>query len=358
MNCMSATLRLTVTAIVILLCSGTSQVELMSTMIPVINAAITTSAFLRFVVPNLPTSAWTSHNQQLTELLQPLHHALAVGDMLPHEAGDCFNLALFDFLKDKPEFVELPKDNTTYCRRENKTLDEARICKNKLRKKAFNKWSTTEDRQNFYQALHTYDFLKKESEKNTTIHCTKYEEKKYRTDFWNFSKKLVNGLLYDTPKHPTFDKTQADTFFQQKYNRSTQLNHSDLNWFPHLPVEQNNHTFSMDPIKPKEIKSILKHKTSNSAPGPDRITYGILKKLPTTHHFMATLFNKITSHGLPPSSWCNSNIILLHKKGDTDIPSNFRMIALASCVGKLYHQIFADRFDSYLVNNQLINTTF
>ena len=104
------------------------------------------------------------------------------------------------------------------------------------------------------------------------------------------------------------------------------------------------YSFDMGPIKPKDIKNILKKKSSGSSPGPDGITYGLLKLLPTTHHFMATLFNKVLESETPPSSWAESNVFLLHKKGDTSVSANFRMIALSSCTGK--------------ITNDLVNTEF
>ena len=118
------------------------------------------------------------------------------------------------------------------------------------------------------------------------------------------------------------------------------------------------HSFDMGPIKPKDIKNILRKKSSDSSPGPDGITYRLLKRLPTTHHFMATLFNKALESGTPPSSWAESNVVLLHKKGDTSVPANFRMMALSSCTGKIFHQIIADRLHDFIINNDLVNTEF
>ena len=358
MNCYLWLLIWTVTPIITLLChlDHISQEDL--NMVPILPAAIATTAFLRFVAPNLPVPQWNSYNQELSDLLKPLHHNLSTGEISSDEAGDCFNLIVSDFLSSKPGFLPDPKPEHNYTRRENKTLKEAKILKNKLRKKAFSKWGTNQDKATFYDALHTYDYLKKQHMDNTQNHNAKYEEKKYRSDFWSFSKKLVKGTLYEEPKFPTFSKAEADTFFQNTYNVSVELNHNAISWFPYIPVENNQHPFNREPIRPRDIRSVLKNKTSNSAPGPDGITYGVLKKLPTTHHFLATLYNKVTESGLPPPSWCDSRITLIHKKGETNIPSNFRMIALASCVGKIYHQIIADRFDDYLVKNQLINTTF
>ena len=38
-----------------------------------------------------------------------------------------------------------------------------------------------------------------------------------------------------------------------------------------------------------------------------------------------------------------------------DNPSNFRMISLTSCIGKLFHQIVANRIESYLLTNHLLD---
>ena len=164
----------------------------------------------------------------------------------------------------------------------------------------------------------------------------------------------MNGTLFDQPKYPTFSKEIADPYFTQKYGQSVTIDNTKLNWFPYIPVDNITDSFNLSPVKPKDIKGILQHKTSNSAPGPDGIGYGILKKFACTHRFLATLFSKILEDGTPPTSWTDSNIKLLYKKGETDCPGNFRMIALASAIGKLYHQVLAERLDIIINNNNKV----
>ena len=50
-------------------------------------------------------------------------------------------------------------------------------------------------------------------------------------------------------------------------------------------------------------------------------------------------------------------MILLHKAGDEAVPSNFRLIALTSCIGKPYHQIKADRMASFMTQNGYIDAS-
>ena len=53
--------------------------------------------------------------------------------------------------------------------------------------------------------------------------------------------------------------------------------------------------------------------------------------------------------------WSSSKVILIYKKCDTNEPGNFRMIALTSCVGKLYHQLLTNRIIDFLTTNKLLS---
>ncbi len=70
---------------------------------------------------------------------------------------------------------------------------------------------------------------------------------------------------------------------------------------------------------------------------------------------MGTLFSKLIIAGDPPESWSNSRISLIYKANDTDDPGNFRMISLTCVVGKVYHQIMANRTASFLIDNSIID---
>ena len=61
--------------------------------------------------------------------------------------------------------------------------------------------------------------------------------------------------------------------------------------------------------------------------------------------------------GDPPESWSKSTVTLINKAGDTSDPQNFRMISLTSRVGKVFHQILSDRISSYLLCNNLLDSS-
>jgi hypothetical protein len=123
------------------------------------------------------------------------------------------------------------------------------------------------------------------------------------------------------------------------------------------PDEDNFQPFNLEPIRPRDIKQTLKNCNKNSSPGPDGIPYSILYKLPCTHHTLTTLYNKVLQTGYPPKSWSESVVKLIHKSGPLEQPSNFRMIALTNCIGKVYHLILSKRFTDYLTANKYVDQT-
>ena len=126
-----------------------------------------------------------------------------------------------------------------------------------------------------------------------------------------------------------------------KYSNPCKLDFDKTRWFPYIPVPDDTNTpFDLRPITPKQVKSILASKQATSLPGPDGLIYGLLKNIPATHHFLATLFTQFLLESPdPPESWSESRVSLIYKAGDNTLPENFLMISLTSCVSKLYHQI-------------------
>ena len=173
-------------------------------------------------------------------------------------------------------------------------------------------------------------------------------------DFWAFSKKAVNGLVGKEVQGPSFDAAYANQWYKDRYSNPVSISREAVSWFPMLPEGEKQ--FDMGPIRPRDVKSVLSRKKATSSPGADGILNGHLKHLESTHHFLATLYTKtLLSSPTPWEGWGSSSIVLIHKGGDTGDPSNFRPIALTSCVGKLFHQILSDRIGGFLVGNNYID---
>ena len=106
-----------------------------------------------------------------------------------------------------------------------------------------------------------------------------------------------------------------------------------------------------------DIMSTLEKIKSNSATGPDQISYTVLKHLPLRFlDRLASLFNSIVRLGYFPSIWKSGHIVMLHKPGKpkTD-PNNYRPITLNSCICKTLERIINCRLNNYLEAKGLVN---
>ena len=97
-------------------------------------------------------------------------------------------------------------------------------------------------------------------------------------------------------------------------------------------------------------------KSCDTAVGPDYVYYQMLKHLPDDA--LLTLLNilNIWASGKLPTSWCTSTAIPVPKPGkDTSDPSNYRPVALTSCICKVMERMINSRLVWYLERNKLIS---
>ena len=104
-----------------------------------------------------------------------------------------------------------------------------------------------------------------------------------------------------------------------------------------------------------ELKTALS-KAHDTATGPDDIHYQLLKHLPEPClEILLHVFNHIWETGDFPSCWHNATIVPIPKPGkDHTDPSNYRPIALTSCVCKTMERMINDRLVWYLETNKLL----
>jgi hypothetical protein len=309
-----------------------------------------------FRIPTLTQDDWSVHNQKVNALMGPLHFDIASENTTPAAASTQFVTILTDFLSSNSEFLnDETKSKTKYVEHEESALKRTRTLKNSLRKKAFAKNADPKDKKAFKKALKAYNFLKKADSKKKQSKSVQHQENLYRRNFWTFAGQCAKGTLGKDPISPAFDAQLANQYYPNKYGTANPVALDRLKWFPYLSTTNLSDSFNMDAIRPRDLRKMLSKTTATSAPGPDNLMYGFLKKLPATHHILATLFSKLLISGDPPEDWSKSTVSLIFKSGDMDNPANFRMISLTSCVGKLFHQIVADRIEKYMISNNLLD---
>ncbi|XP_011883906.1 PREDICTED: uncharacterized protein LOC105571048, partial [Vollenhovia emeryi] len=104
-----------------------------------------------------------------------------------------------------------------------------------------------------------------------------------------------------------------------------------------------------DPFTEGEVNRRLRRMT-NSAPGPDGLTYRDLRGADPGTRLLAALFNICVRLEVVPASWKTSNTVLVHKKGDRDDLDNWRPLALGDTMPKLFAAVLADRLTGWAVD--------
>ena len=326
--------------------------------------ALCLTAVEGFILPTLPNNVWTEINIRLKARLDPLHSSLSSDVISTSAAAERFSSLMNDFLSSEPVFNHKgDKSGGKKKRQQNIDIsDEAFILakteKKRLRRLVVGKRQVDiEIRRLFYQSIKTYSFIKKLREKQKRKNDAEAQERSLFKNFWSFAKRAVEGTVGADVKGPTFTFDDANKFYRDRYSTPAPLVEDAISWFPTIPVPVIK-DFDMSPIRPRDVRNTLHSKRATSAPGDDGILNGHMKHLDATHHFLATLFSKLLLKTPEPwDGWGDSRICLIHKQGDTSDPSNFRPIALTSTVGKLFHQILANRMSQFLVLNGLIDSS-
>ncbi|GFN82086.1 Pol-like protein [Plakobranchus ocellatus] len=95
--------------------------------------------------------------------------------------------------------------------------------------------------------------------------------------------------------------------------------------------------------------------SNESAAGPDGVHYRFLRYLPESClHTLLKLFNNIWTTGDIPPSWREASVVPIPKPGkDPSDPSNYRPIALTSCLCKTLERMVNDRLVHVLESRNL-----
>ncbi|XP_037515062.1 uncharacterized protein LOC119391454 [Rhipicephalus sanguineus] len=110
----------------------------------------------------------------------------------------------------------------------------------------------------------------------------------------------------------------------------------------------------LSPFAPDEVLLRLR-KSENTAPGTDRLTYHHWKAVDPEARFLTALFNACVHHRRTPDAWRTSRTVLIYKKGDSNIPSNWRPIALGCTASKLYAKCLAARLQTWALQHQVLS---
>ena len=93
-------------------------------------------------------------------------------------------------------------------------------------------------------------------------------------------------------------------------------------------------TVGEDMFTRREVKNKL-FSCENTSPGPNGISYKGWRTVDPEDKVFTVIYNICKSHKKIPGTWKDMNTILIFKKGDRTMPSNWRPIALGNTIYKL-----------------------
>ena len=148
----------------------------------------------------------------------------------------------------------------------------------------------------------------------------------------------------------TFSKNSSSTNYSKPFQNIKKNAEKTKHNFKSNNLEDYNQPFSLSELTDCVMKS------HNTAVGPDEIHYEFLKQLPSCSlDFLLQAFNEVWVSGKFPTSWKQATIIPISKPGkDSTDPSNYRPIALTSCLCKTLERMINTRLIWFLESNGLI----
>ena len=148
-------------------------------------------------------------------------------------------------------------------------------------------------------------------------------------------------------------KGSAEAFFKDSHSgKNIDINKLNELLHQYMPKAHNNDIFT-NPINNKEVTNRL-NKMSNTSHGPDKLEYKHLKVINNTGRILSHIFNKCREERKIPNLWKSAHTVLIYKKGDNNDPSNFRPIALQSCMYKLFVANLSDKISKWANSNNLL----
>ena len=210
----------------------------------------------------------------------------------------------------------------------------------------------------FHLLLRQYAQTNRSLCKSVSKNKVEYDRKECAKHFNTFAAKVLDGDDNLLSAEPGFDAATAESYFREVYHSEPRV-FQKPQWLQDAPpprVPFNDSLFVQG-----ELDIAIKKTKSSSSPGPhDQVPYLVFKRCPSLTKALLDLFNICWRLQSVPSLWNMGVIRLIPKSAasqDPHLPSDFRPIALTSCVGKLFTTLMKNRWLQFMVANNYLNSS-
>lgn len=208
--------------------------------------------------------------------------------------------------------------------------------------------------------LNKYRVLKKQLRRSNSRTTRKFKALEHRhrdthpAKVYNVSPKKAMELISprENMKCPIPVATIEDAY--NKILASTPPLQPTPSWFDTLPWPSKASTMADTGLAftEKEIFKQLQRFPIDSSPGPDGTPYFVYKKVPKFPKLLAHIFEICRINAQIPSDWNISKTILIYKKGDSNLVSNWRPISLQNSIYKIYAATLAKRLTVHAISQK------
>ena len=179
-------------------------------------------------------------------------------------------------------------------------------------------------------------------------------ESKDPKSFW----KTIKSFTKKQVDHSNISPRSWMDYFKGLFNvKSTNIDTAFLDYVQSaLPTLDNiSQTGPLDyEISFKELEMSNKKLKNGKSAGPDGIINEMVKFGGSTlHRTLLSLFSRIMSEGQYPTAWKYSTITPRYKSLSPHEPTNYRGIAVADIISKIFTSILNERLYNYFVDNNL-----
>ena len=170
-------------------------------------------------------------------------------------------------------------------------------------------------------------------------------DKHIQKSFWRYVKEHNKQ---GTSISPSFDSSTCTQFFS-KFFRSNNPSKSFIipNWIP--PLAESSVPYNASPPSYQQVTETINRMKSSGSPCPlDKISVIPFKRCPYLRSYIIAVFKVIWQSWKIPADWKKACTVLVHRKDDTEGPSNFRHITLESVPFKIFISCLRDSVFAFL----------
>ena len=170
----------------------------------------------------------------------------------------------------------------------------------------------------------------------------------------NFWRHVKNNITNEPSVLPSFNKADCLSLFKKCFSvKSPNNSFSIPSWIPSLATPQV--PFNLDPPSYQQVtRTIRSMKASASPCRLDQASIISFKCCPFLWSYLTQLISAVWPSGTVPSAWKKACTVLVHKKGVTSDPSNFRPITLESVPLKIFTSSLRNAIFKFLTQNSFI----